>query len=149
LVGKVAGQGVELAGEVERPAGGEGKLLNFGPIMLVTELKTLICRRRLGTGATFIVEHLLHPKTRRRAVEQPLQSEVIVLRSRSWQFDDWRMAIEHFPTTIHHKVVVWGEEGKSNGIGNSVSLGKEHRVIEPTQTSLFNRLAVIAAISQS
>ncbi|MGH9848142.1 MAG: hypothetical protein ACREEM_56385 [Blastocatellia bacterium] len=54
----------------------------------------------LINGSTFVVKDLLHPEARRRTVEQPQQSQMLILRRLYRQLDDWRLTIEDFAAAI-------------------------------------------------
>ena len=58
----------------------------------------------------FVMEDLLHPKARGRAVEQAEQGEVVVLGRFGGQLDHRGRLLEDFAATIEHEMVMRGDE---------------------------------------
>ena len=74
----------------------------------------------------FVWKHLLHPKTRRGAVEQPEQGEVIVLGGVGGQLDDRGRPIEHLAAAVEHEVVVSRDEGEGDRKRDAVACQRKN-----------------------
>ncbi len=115
--GEVLGEGVQAAGEVGGVGFGEGELLEAGAGELVEVLEGV--RRLSGSlgvhRAALVMEHLLHPEARRRAVQQPEQGEVVVLARARRELDDRRRLVEDLAAPVEDEVVVGGDEGEGDG----------------------------------
>src|SRR5947209_4172484 len=110
---------VEFTTQFQRAIGRQRECTQLGRVMFVAELVSLIRRCSLGARSAFIVTSLLHPEASRRTVEKTQNSEMIVLRGRTRQFDDRGSAVEHFASAIEDEMVVRGNEGKDQGQGSS------------------------------
>ena len=71
--------------------------------------------------SAFVVEDLLHPEARRRTVEEPEQSEVVVLSCARRQLDDRGRLLEHLPAAVEHEMVVRGDECEDDREGRAVA----------------------------
>ena len=74
------------------------------------------CEPRVGPLSRLCCVHpASHPEARSRTVEQSQQAEVVVLRGRGWQLDDWGRLLEHLAATVQDEVVVRGDLAEDNG----------------------------------
>ena len=73
------------------------------PVELAEMLPCACFTALVDARASFVVKYLLHPKARRRAVQQPKQREVFVLGRRWRQLDDRGSPVEHLSATIERR----------------------------------------------
>jgi hypothetical protein len=77
------------------------------------------------------VEHLFHPETGCRAVEQADQGQVIVLCRPRRQLDDRCGSVEHLPAPVEEEVIMGRDEGEGDGERNPRPILRELMKIKP------------------
>src|SRR5262249_61011258 len=112
------------------------KSCQVGTTGLGAELFAITLQNSLVVCRAFIVTDLFQPKARGRTVEQAEQGEGILLGGMAGQLNDRRRLLEHLPAAVEHEVVMCGDEGKSNGEGDTKTITKKHRVFVPLQSTL-------------